>query len=145
MQHTDVGVSNFGLVCCFKSQHRCTGGIGFDERHYLRDLSCYLFVCTGLEEQVGKASLRHCRQQHARAVQEQQRILADCMPRFHKAHSRSKKRKIRCRLFVAYECIFCFAFQAINVSGREVPQLADQGTASMFAVYSSRPECLLFA
>ncbi|KAL0053598.1 hypothetical protein WJX82_008133 [Trebouxia sp. C0006] len=49
----------------------------------------------GVEEQVGKASLRHWRQHHARAVQEQQRILADCMPRFPQARSRSKKRNIR--------------------------------------------------
>ncbi|KAA6419786.1 MAG: hypothetical protein FRX49_10319 [Trebouxia sp. A1-2] len=49
----------------------------------------------GLEEQVGKASLRHCHQQHARALQEQQRILADCMPHLPQACSRSKKRKIR--------------------------------------------------
>ena len=77
-----------------------------DDRHCLPDMPCWLFVCAGGEEQVGKASLRHWRQHHARAVQEQQRILADCMPRFPQARSRSKKRNIRCKLFWAYEWVF---------------------------------------
>jgi len=77
-----------------------------DHRHHLRDWPCWLFVCTGLEEQVGKASMRQWRQQHARAVQEQQLILADCMPCLPKARSRSKNRKIRCKLFQAYEYVY---------------------------------------
>ncbi|KAL0017893.1 hypothetical protein WJX77_002793 [Trebouxia sp. C0004] len=92
---TEAGVMQWCLrhldgVCSSSDQAEAwlASGQDFTDR---MEQSC----AAGLEEQAGKASLRHCRQQHARAVQEQQRILADCMPRLPKARSCSKKRKIR--------------------------------------------------